>query len=77
MSHTIKIKTKTIVLPDFQDVPIGLVRKSRSEDNYNQMFSVIEGILTAADIKLLDTLSVREFMVEMKKWSGGAGLGEA
>jgi hypothetical protein len=77
MSHILKIKTKTVTLPDFQDVPIGLIRKSRGETNYNQMFSVVEGLVTTAELKLVDTLTIKEFMAEMKKWSGGASLGEA
>jgi hypothetical protein len=77
MGYELKYKNKTIILPDFKDIPVGLIRKSRYEDPQTQMFTLLEGWVSEEDLAVLDTIPAGEFGVKMAEWTGGASLGES
>ena len=77
MSFNLEHENKTISLPDFKDIPIGLVRKARHESPQNQIFTVLEGLVSDSDMKTLDKMPTGAFGLQMKAWTGGASLGDS
>jgi len=76
MSYVIEHKGKTVELPNFNDMPTGVLRKARHESESEQTWLILEGVLTDKQLQILDTLPVSEFAKHMKAWTGGVALGE-
>jgi len=76
MSYVFEHNKKKIELPDFKDLPIGLVRKSRKLPEEEQTWFILEELLDAKTMDLVDGMSVKEFTEMMSRWTQGAQLGE-
>jgi len=76
MSYKIDHNGKTIELPEFGDVPTGVLRKARHEKESEQSWFILEQTLSAKELAVLDTLPVSEFAKHMKAWTSGVSLGE-
>lgn len=80
MSYNFELNGKNFELPDFTNLPMGVIRKSRKHSNdLDSAFSIIEN-LTGEDselLKALDELPVSEFNKFLEGWTSGASLGES
>ena len=76
MSHKIEYKGKFVELPSFADMPTGVLRKARHESEENQAWFILEQVLDAKQLAVIDDLPVSEFAKQMKAWTGGVALGE-
>ena len=77
MSYTIEHNGKKIVLPDFTNLPIGVIRKVRKLEADEQMWFMLESVLDEKALALVDTMSLGEFTEAMNGWTQGAPLGES
>lgn len=77
MSYKIEHKGKTVTLPDFKEIPVGVVRKARKLGPEDQMWFILEEVLDDKQIDLLDTMSISDFTKAMNGWTQGAPLGES
>ena len=77
MSYEIKHKNKKITLPNFTELPVGVIRKARKMDADEQIWFVLESVLTEKDIAVLDTMNVAEFGEAISGWTGGTPVGES
>lgn len=76
MSYTVEHKGKKIELPGFQDLPVGVVRKSRNLPDEEQSWFILESLLNEKQLEIIDTMTVKEFASFMNGWTQGANLGE-
>ena len=76
MGYVIEHKGKKVKLPDFHDMPVGVLRKARHESEQEQTWFILEHVLEAKDLEVLDSLPLSEFAKYMKAWTGGVALGE-
>jgi len=76
MSYVIEHKGKKVELPSFADMPTGVLRKARHESEQDQAWYILEQVLDAKQLAIVDTLPVSEFAKHMKAWTGGVALGE-
>lgn len=77
--HKFKHNSKTHEIPDFADIPMGVLRKARkSKDELDMTFIIIEEMLgdDSAALKALDSMKAAEFQEFISGWTQGAGLGE-
>lgn len=77
MSYTIEHNKKKITLPDFTDLPVGVIRKARKLDENEQIWFIVESLLDAKELAVLDAMSVTEFAKAMNGWTGGTPMGES
>ena len=77
MSYTLQHKGKKVTLPDFKDLPVGVIRKARKESPDEMMWVVVETVLDEKALALIDTMSISEFNEAMMGWTQGAPLGES
>jgi hypothetical protein len=77
MTYKIEHKGKTVELPDFKDLPVGLIRKARKENQDELMWVVLESVLDAKALDIVDSMSMTEFNEAMTGWTQGAPLGES
>jgi hypothetical protein len=77
MTYKIEHKGKTVELPDFKELPVGVIRKARKESPDEIMWSVVEAVLDEKALALVDTMSISEFNEAMAGWTQGAPLGES
>lgn len=76
MSYTYDHKGKTVKLPDFKEIPVGLVRKIRKEPEADQPWLILETLLDEKQLAVVDTMTIPEFTEFMNGWTQGANLGE-
>lgn len=77
MSYTIEHGGKKIVLPDFKEMPVGVVRKARNAEAEDAMWLILENILDEKQLAIIDTMPLSQFTDAMSKWTQGAALGES
>lgn len=77
MSFKLEHKGKSITLPDFKDIPVGVIRKARKLTQDEQMWFILESILSDKDLEILDSLPISDFTTAMNSWTQGAPLGES
>lgn len=77
MSFKLEHKGKSITLPDFKDIPVGVVRKARKLSADEQMWFILESLLSDKDLEILDGMGVSEFSKAMNSWTQGIPLGES
>jgi hypothetical protein len=77
MSYKIEHNGKTIELPDFKNLKVGLIRKARKSSPDELMWTIVEGALDEKQLAILDTMSMEEFNSAMTGWTQGAPLGES
>lgn len=76
MSYQLKHKSKTIDLPDFNAIPVGVLRKARNLNEQEQTWFILESVLDEKALAILDEVPLSEFAKHMKAWTGGVALGE-
>jgi hypothetical protein len=76
MSYQLKHKSKTIELPDFNEIPVGVLRKARNLNEQEQTWFILEFVLDEKALAILDEVPLSEFAKHMKAWTGGVALGE-
>lgn len=77
MSYKIEHNGKTVELPDFKNMPVGVIRKARKLDQEEQMWFIIETVLDEKQLAVIDSLDIGEFNELMNGWTQGAPLGES
>lgn len=80
MSYKFELNGKEYELPDFNNLPMGVIRKSRKFTNeLDSAFSIIESVADGNSDLLdeLDKLPVSEFNKVLEGWTTGASLGES
>lgn len=63
-----------LALPRFENVPVGVIRKTRRLDQADQVFTILEEIMTPADLEHLDKLDRTEFNDLVKAWREGSAI---
>ena len=76
MSYQLKHKSKIIELPDFNEIPVGVLRKARNLNEQEQTWFILEFVLDEKALAVLDEVPLSEFAKHMKAWTGGVALGE-
>ena len=76
MPYVLKHKTKTVELPDFNNMPVGVLRKARGLSEQEQTWFILESVLDEKSLAVLDEVPLSEFGKHMKAWTGGVALGE-
>ena len=77
MSYKIQHKGKTVTLPDFKNLPVGVVRKARNLGADEQMWFILESSLDEKAMAIIDEMSIAEFTEAMNGWTQGAPMGES
>lgn len=77
MGYKVEHKGKTIELPDFGDLPTGVIRRSRKEPEEDKSWFILEETLDEESLAVLDSLPLSEFAAHMKNWTGSVALGES
>lgn len=77
MSYKIEYKGKTVTLPDFKEMPVGVIRKARKLSADEQMWFILESILDEKQLEILDSMNLTDFTTAMNSWTQGAPLGES
>lgn len=80
MSYKFELNGKEYELPDFSNLPIGVIRKSRKFPNdLDAAFSIIENVVGVESelLEVLDVLPVSEFNKFLEGWTTGVSLGES
>jgi hypothetical protein len=66
-----------VQLPSFQKIETGVMREASKLDDNEQIWFILENILPPKELKALYKLPLDEFTEHVKKWTGGASLGES
>jgi hypothetical protein len=80
MSYKFELNGKKYELPDFNNLPMGVIRKSRKFTNeLDSAFSIIESVADGNSdlLDALDALPVTEFNKVLEGWTTGVALGES
>lgn len=62
-------------LPRFENVPVGVIRKTRRLPEADQVFTILELIMSEEDIEHLDKLDKTEFNKVIGAWREGSSVG--
>ncbi|KZM68361.1 hypothetical protein [Nocardia terpenica] len=70
---------KKLSLPRMENVPFGLIRRLRKEDDTEQFFALIEGVAAGKDLAVIDTMTQAEVKDLMDAWQKDStiSLGES
>lgn len=71
---TTKVVQYKLVLPKYENLPFGLIRKFRKLGEAEQLFSLLEAILTEKDLEALDGAAQSEVGKMMTAWQKDAGI---
>lgn len=63
-----------LVLPRFENVPVGVIRKTRRLEQADQVFTILEEIMSPADLEHVDKLDRSEFNEVVKAWREGSSV---
>lgn len=63
-----------LVLPRFENVPVGVIRKTRRLEQADQVFTILEEIMTPEDLEHVDKLDRSEFNEVVKAWRAGSSV---
>lgn len=63
-----------IKLPKFENVKAGLIRKTRRLDAADQMFTILEDLMTDEDLEHLDDLTREELNSFSKAWQEASSI---
>lgn len=66
-------------LPRFENVPVGIIRKTRRLAEVDQVFTILEDLIKPEDLEHVDMLDRAQFNVFVKAWRAGStvSLGES
>jgi hypothetical protein len=76
MGYVIEHNGKTVELPVFGDIATGVLRKARLESESDQAWFILENVLDAKALAVIDTLPLSEFAKHVQAWTNGVSLGE-
>lgn len=65
---------REIVLPKFNKLPFGVMRKIRNLDESEQIFTIFEEAADPKSLKILDTLDMEQIGDLVEKWNKDAGV---
>ncbi len=77
MGYKVEHNGKSVELPDFGEIPTGVVRRSRMESDEDKSWFILEQTLDEDQLAIIDEIPVSEFAEHMKKWTGSVALGES
>lgn len=77
MGYKVKHEGKTVELPDFGDLPTGVIRRARLEAEEDKSWFILEQTLDEDQLAVIDSLPVSTFAEHMKNWTGSVSLGES
>lgn len=63
-----------IVIPHFKNIPFGLVRKLRNENDGEQLFGLFEAVADAKNLKILDKLDMEQIGELYEAWQKASGV---
>jgi len=63
-----------VVLPRFENLPLGIIRKTRKLDRTDQVFTMLELLLPEADLEHFDALTAPEFEAFMTAWKNNSSI---
>lgn len=78
--YNFTIEGKKYAIPHFNQIPVGVLRKSRkSKDEMDQVFTILELVLgdDSDVLDAVDTLDGDRFQAWLKGWTQGAPVGES
>ncbi len=76
MAYVIEHNNKSVELPEFGQLPVGVLRKARNVEESEQTWFILEELLSDKDLKVIDSLPTSEFVKHMRAWTQGVSLGE-
>ncbi|WP_378736063.1 hypothetical protein [Nocardia brasiliensis] len=65
---------KAISLPKMENIPFGIIRKLRKENDTEQFFALIEGVAGAKDLAVIDAMTQAEVRELMSAWQKDSGI---
>ncbi|CAM3953473.1 hypothetical protein NONI108955_01245 [Nocardia ninae] len=65
---------KTISLPRMENIPFGIIRKLRKENDTEQFFALIEGVAAAKDLAVIDAMTQAQVRELMNAWQKDSGI---
>lgn len=80
MKYSFTVDKKKYEIPNFKDLPMGVIRKARKgADDADKVFIIIEETLglDSKELAAIDKMSQEEFGEFLTEWTQGAGLPEA
>jgi hypothetical protein len=77
MTYVVEHKGKKATLPSFNNLPVGAIRKARNLEPDEQIWSILETVLDAKGMSVIDSMTLSEFTEAMNGWTQGAPLGES
>ena len=63
-------------LPKYKNIPFGLIRKNRGKDPGEQVFSLIESLLSERDLEVVDSARQDDVIKLLTAWQKDSGLSE-
>ena len=66
--------TGSVTLPRFSEIPFGVMRKMRNEDETEIAFYLFESLLSEDDLAVLDTYTQAEVGELMEAWQADSGI---
>ncbi|MFZ1361461.1 MAG: hypothetical protein WAS05_00805 [Candidatus Nanopelagicales bacterium] len=69
-----EIDGATVSLPKMDKLPVGVLRKVRKLDQADQMFTLLEELLTDEELSLVDKLDSTGLEDLMRAWNSDAGI---
>lgn len=66
--------TGSVSLPKFSEIPFGVMRKMRNEDENEIAFFLFESLLSDEDLAVLDTYTQAEVGALMEAWQADSGI---
>jgi hypothetical protein len=77
MSYVVEHKGKKATLPSFDQLPVGAIRKARNMEPDDQIWFILESVLDAKGMAIIDSMNMAEFTKTIQGWTQGAPLGES
>ena len=71
--HTLEDGT-VITLPKFKFVPAGVIRRTRTSNQADQIFSAIEAVASDETVKQIDELTSEQLNDFIKAWQKNSGV---
>ncbi len=69
-----KTEAGDIVIPHFKNVPFGVIRKLRSQDEGEQLFGLFEAVADAKTLKVLDKLDMEQVGELYEAWQKASAV---
>lgn len=80
MGYKFKHAGKTFTIPEFSEIPVGVIRKSRrAADEMDKAFMILEQLMgeDSPALAAVDSMKADEFQAFLTGWTQGAPVGES